>query len=243
MVTTMFGLSPIGPSLVPRLHGIETHEPGSRESKPLPSMRERRARDGVEAQGCLARMPRERPGVARRGLDARIQSAGSRRASAAGALFPICRCPKGERGDFVHPARLGRWLARPPTGRTSGEVPEETGDRIFENTFFKNNDLRNLWFTLPRRAGLSPPSGSPVVGSSGARAPVRREARVIFASPSREHAPSARSGPRRAPLVDGVARESPAAAPPALADGGRPTRWGRSRWSAAVAAPRPSTYW
>src|SRR5688572_32626788 len=108
MVTTMFGLSPIGPSLVPRLHGIETNEPESRESKPLPSMRERRARDGVEARRRLARMPRERAGVARRGFDARIHSAGSRCAGAAGALIGICRCPKGELDDFVHPTHLGR---------------------------------------------------------------------------------------------------------------------------------------
>jgi hypothetical protein len=194
MVTTMFGLSPIGPSLVPRLHGIETNEPESRESKPLPSMRERRARDGVEARGCLARIPRERAGVARRGFDARIQSAGSRRAGAARALFGTCGCLKGERDDFAHPARLERWLARSPTGRTSGEVPEVTGGGVFENIFFKNNDLRNLWFTLQRRAARLPPCGSPAAESGGARAHVRHEARVIFASPSREHGPSARSG-------------------------------------------------
>jgi hypothetical protein len=182
----MFGLSPIGPSLVPRLHGIETNEPESRESNPLPSMRERRGRDGVEARGSLARMPRERGGVALRGFDARIQSAGSRRGGAAGVLFGICRRPKGESGDVVHPAHLGRRLARSPTGRTSGKVPEVTGGRIFENIFVKNNDLRNLWFTLERRAARLPRSGSPAVGSGAAQPHVRRETRVIFASLSRE---------------------------------------------------------
>jgi len=147
MVTTMFGLSPIGPSLVPRLHGIETNEPESRESKPPSSTRERTARDGVDALGCSARAARERASVARRGFDAGIRSAGSRRSGASAPPFRVCRRPTGESADSVHPTHRERWLARSPTGRTSGEVPEVTGGRVFENIFFKNNDLRNLWFT------------------------------------------------------------------------------------------------
>jgi hypothetical protein len=169
MVTTMFGLSPIGPSLVPRLHGIETNEPGSRESKPPPSTRERRAMDAVDALGCLARAPRERAGTerdtARRGFDASVQNTGSRRSDTPSPPFRVCRRPTGASSDSFHPTPVERWLTRSPTGRTSGEVPEVTGGRIFENIFFKNNDLRNLWFRARHRATRLPPSGSPAIGA------------------------------------------------------------------------------
>src|SRR5688572_11840728 len=148
MVTTMFGLSPIGPSLVPRLHGIETNEPGSRESKRPPSTRERRAMDALEVVGCLARVPRERTGLARgaarRGFDACFPSAGSRRSGVEEPPLRACWSLTRASADSLHPNPVPRRLASSPAGRTPGEVPEVTGGRVFENIFFKNNDLRNL---------------------------------------------------------------------------------------------------
>lgn len=153
MVTTMFGLSPIGPSLVPRLHGIETNESESRESNP--SRAGASSTPSVTSRRLPVAASRERRHPAR---------LAARTASSSHAVRPETRVRRYDVGKACSPtsdvaeSAAGAVLTRTPlevsardgipslVGCTSGVMPEKRGALLFENIFTKNNDLRNLTF-------------------------------------------------------------------------------------------------
>lgn len=149
----MFGLSPIGPSLVPRFCGIETNEPRARESK----------RRRTRASGSR-KPPRERR--RRRSWAAGVLPRPGRLSHAGAALAMSEREPPlAVRTMLRRPAEIatdpiaqrafpvpGARRAASRGGRSSGDVRQASGHRAFENIFAKNNDLRNLRFTAAAEA-------------------------------------------------------------------------------------------
>jgi hypothetical protein len=143
----------------------------------------------------------------------------------------------------AHPWREERPSAASRAGCSSVVVPEVNGAPVFENIFFKNNDLRMLRCRLQatgRHAGaVGPPKTWTRRVSKQSTARSIGNFRLARRHEPRVDARTAGSEPLRA----ATALRAPEGRVWKTASDGRPTRWGTSRPSVAVASPHPSTYW